>query len=298
MAIAYPPFCGAFGISQSLAKHKRPGSRFVPTSCKDTGWLRGFVESTALAVLQCSHAGADCLGCSVLDILRYMRIMLRMLRKSPLLDVLVSKTMQQILAATVLQPERSWYLMELARHLRVRPSSLQRELRQLTEAGILKREQNGNRVYFQADTACPIFPELAQILFKTVGVVEGLQKALEPLKNQIDVAFIYGSVAVSAERSASDIDLMVIGSAPLAQIAPLLRDLERKIGRPVNPSVYARSEFVSRIQHENHFLTSILKTPQLFIKGGPDELADLTAGAKSKTSQSESPRTRRLTRRR
>src|ERR1017187_7528307 len=107
-----------------------------------------------------------------------MRIIIRMLRNSPLLDALVSKTKQHILAATLLQPERSWYLVELARHLRLRPSSLQRELRQLTEAGILGRKQNGNRVYFQADQTCPIFQELVQIVFKTVGVVEAVRNAL------------------------------------------------------------------------------------------------------------------------
>src|ERR1700719_4185331 len=158
-----------------------------------------------------------------------------MLRRSPLLDVLVSRTKQQILAATLLQPGRSWYLLELARHLRLGPSSLQRELRQLTEAGILRRRQNGNRVYFQADVACPVFPELAPILFKTVGVVEALRKTLEPLHNQIDIALIYGSIAASAERSMSDIDLMVIGSAKLSRIPPLFRDLQRQGGGPINP---------------------------------------------------------------
>jgi len=193
-----------------------------------------------------------------------------MLRTSPLLDVLVSKTKQQILAATLLQPQRSWYLVELARHLRVPPSSLQRELRQLTGAGILKRRENGNRVYFQADTTCPIFQDLAQIFFKTVGVVGALQKALEPLDHEIDLAFIYGSIAVSAERSTSDIDLMVIGSAPLSRIAPLLRHLEPRVGRPVNPTVYGREDFVTRIQTNSHFLKSVLQTEPLFIKGGPD----------------------------
>ncbi len=211
-----------------------------------------------------------------------MRIMVRMLRTSQLLDALVSKTKQQILAATILRPDRSWYLVELARHLRLRPSSLQRELRQLTEAGILRRRQNGNRVYFQADVACPVFPELAQILFKTVGVVEALRKTLEPLHNHIDIALIYGSIAASAERSLSDIDLMVIGSAKLSRIAPLLRDLERQVGRPINPTVYGRDEFTKRVQGENHFLKSVLRSEPLFIKGGPDELAELTAGAKNK----------------
>jgi predicted nucleotidyltransferase len=224
--------------------------------------------------------------------------MLRMVRRSPLLDVLVSKTKQQILVATLLQPQRSWYLVELARHLRLQPSSLQRELRQLTEVGILKRQQNGNRVYFQADTTCPIFPELAQILFKTAGVVEALRKALDPLNDQIDLAFIYGSMADSAERSGSDIDLMVIGSAPLSRIAPLLRALERQVGRPINPTVYRRDEFSRRIQSDSHFLSSVLQTKRLFIKGGSDELAELTTGAKNETSQNQPPRTRRPARRR
>src|SRR6266851_4693760 len=77
--------------------------------------------------------------------------MIRMLRTSHLMDALASRTKQQALAATLLQPERRWYLLELARHLGVRPSSLQRELKLFAAAGILKRDQNGNRVYFQAD---------------------------------------------------------------------------------------------------------------------------------------------------
>jgi DNA-binding transcriptional ArsR family regulator len=233
-----------------------------------------------------------------LEYIRNMRIILRMLRKSPLLDVLLTKTKQEILSATLLQPERSWYLVELARHLRVQPSSLQRELKQLTEVGILKRQQNGNRVYFEADKTCPVFPELAQILFKTVGVAEVLQKTLEPLQDQIDLAFIYGSIAASAEGSISDIDLMIIGSAPLSRIAPLLRDLERQLGRPVNPTVYGRNEFMQRVQEENHFLKSVLRNEPLFIKGGPDELAELTAGTKNKTPSNKPTGTRRSARRR
>src|SRR5262249_29590138 len=107
-----------------------------------------------------------------------------MLRRSLILGVIISKTKQQILAATLLQPERSWYLVKLARDWDLRHSSVQRELKLLAEAGILKRRQNGNRVYFQADTACPIFRPLAEILFKTVGVVEALREALHPLKDQ------------------------------------------------------------------------------------------------------------------
>jgi DNA-binding transcriptional ArsR family regulator len=225
-----------------------------------------------------------------------MRIILRMVRKSRLLDALISRTKQEILAATLLQPERSWYLVELARHLRLQPSSLQRELRLLVEAGILKRRENGNRVYFQADTVCPIFRPLAEILFKTLGVVEALREALHSLKNQIDVAFVYGSVAEAAERSTSDIDLMVIGSASLSAISPLLRDVERQLGRVINPTVYAQDEFSRRLREGAHFLKKVVGKEALFIMGGHNELAKLAAGATSKAAPHQPARNRRSAR--
>jgi len=101
------------------------------------------------------------------------------MRKSHVLDALINGTKQQVLAAMLLRPERSWYLLELARHLHLRPSSLQRDLRALADAGILKRTKSGNRVYFQADTESAIFRPLAEIIFKTVGVVETLKETLQ-----------------------------------------------------------------------------------------------------------------------
>src|SRR5437016_2135646 len=70
-----------------------------------------------------------------------------------------------------------------------------------------------------------------------------------------------------------------ICSGWLSKIAPLVRDLEGKLGRAINPTVYAREEFERRVQRENHFLTTVLREKPLFITGGPDELAKLTAGA-------------------
>jgi predicted nucleotidyltransferase len=219
--------------------------------------------------------------------------MIRMVRTSSLMDALVSRTKQQVLSATLLQPERRWYLLELARHLGVRPSSLQRELKLLAAAGILKRDQNGNRVYFQADAACPIFAELAQILAKTVGIVDVLRENLEPLRDRITVAFVYGSVAVSSERSTSDIDLMVIGHILLSAVAPALRNAEQKLARAVNPTVYMPDEFRRRIARENHFLTSVLRGEPLFVIGDQNDLAKLTAGATDKASSDQPTGTRR-----
>jgi DNA-binding transcriptional ArsR family regulator len=87
------------------------------------------------------------------------------------LDALFPKTRQDILAATLLDPKRSWYLSDLARHLRTQPSSLQRELAALAEAGILRRRTDGNRVYFQADVDSPCFEELRGLMLKAGGAM-------------------------------------------------------------------------------------------------------------------------------
>jgi predicted nucleotidyltransferase len=184
-------------------------------------------------------------------------------------------TRQAVLSTILLRPERSWYLRELAAHLGVRPSSLQRELAHLVDAGILVRRRSGNRVLFQANENCPFLAELRGLLTKTVGLVDVLRAALAPLAASIDWAFVYGPVARGDENVASDIDVMVIGSVGLADLAPVLRRAEQELGRPVNPSVYTRGEFTKKIRAGHHFLTTVWNEKKLPIQGNLDELASV-----------------------
>jgi len=201
-------------------------------------------------------------------------------RNISIIDVLLPKTKQLLLSAILLQPVRSWYLSELARELKVPPSSLQRELAQFVNSGIINKRKDGNRVYFQADRTCPIFQELSKILSKTVGLADVVRKLLIPLKPKIDLAFIYGSIATNEEHSSSDLDLMIIGKANLADLATYLRKLEEQLGRNVSPTVYTCSEFLKKIKERNHFLSSVLKTELLFIFGSSNDLAELTKRTK------------------
>src|SRR5271157_2232713 len=133
------------------------------------------------------------------------------MRKLQILDVLLPKTRQGILAATLVQPEKAWYVSELARRMGVPSSSLQRELRDLSEVGILKTDRRGRMVYYQANTDSPVFPELRGLLLKTAGLVDVLAHTLKPLAARLRTAFVYGSMVAGNEQSDSDIDLMVVG---------------------------------------------------------------------------------------
>src|SRR5437764_12524683 len=122
-----------------------------------------------------------------------------MMRKNKILDALWPRIRQALLAATVLHPQRWWSLSELARHLGVAPSSLQRELASLVEAGILERRSEGRRVCFRPHPECPVLPELQGLLLKTAGLVDHLREALAPWAEAIELAFVYGSIARAEE---------------------------------------------------------------------------------------------------
>ena len=196
-----------------------------------------------------------------------------MIRADKALHALFPRTRQAVLAATLLQPQRSWYLQELAGHLRVRPSSLQRELARLVAAGILTRRRDGNRVHYRADDACPILVDLRGLLTKTIGLVDVLRESLAPFAASIDWAFVYGSVARGEENSASDIDLMIVGRMGSGDLTLTLRQARHQLGRPVNASVYGTDEFTKKIRSGNHFLTTVWGEKKLAIQGNLDELA-------------------------
>jgi DNA-binding transcriptional ArsR family regulator len=198
------------------------------------------------------------------------------MRKWKPLNALFPQIRQAVLAATLLHPNRWWYLSDLAQHLGVRPSSLQRELAALVKAEILQRRQDGNRVYFQANPACPFLPELQGLLTKTVGVVDVLREALAPFAAHLDWAFVYGSIARAQALATSDVDLMLIGHAGLAELTPALRRAEQRLGRPVNPSLYSRAEFATKLRAGHHFVKTVLDSEKLFILGNPHELAAVT----------------------
>jgi len=188
------------------------------------------------------------------------------MRKSSIANALFSSTQQRLLSALLLNSHQPVYATELANHFGVRPSTLQRDLAKFTEAGILKMSRNGNRTYFQANPECPVFPELRALLIKTAGLVDVLRGELAPVVSKIKVAAIYGSIASGTETSGSDIDLLIIGSVKMIELASLLEQVTGKLRRQINPTLYTSEEF-SQKARSSHFVQSILGKPLLFVIG-------------------------------
>ena len=129
-----------------------------------------------------------------------------------LIDALFGKTKKSVISILFSKPDSNWYLRELARITSTSPTMLGKELDLLTAAGIVCEESDGNRRRVWANPACPIFDELRGIARKTAGLADIVKEALQGIPD-IEVAFIFGSVARGEERADSDVDVCVIGNA-------------------------------------------------------------------------------------
>lgn len=194
------------------------------------------------------------------------------MRNNCLLDALLPKTRQGILAALLGQPEKTWYVSELARRMGVPSSSLQRELQDLTTVGILKNHRQGRMAYYQANTDSPVFAELRGLILKTAGLVDVLAEALKPLVAKLRLVFVYGSIASGNEKSDSDIDLMVVGKLAPAELALPLRRARELLGRDINPTVYTPAEFDKKRNSKDTFLSQVLAKPRLLVIESQNDL--------------------------
>ena len=205
-------------------------------------------------------------------------------------SVLFGSTRRRVLAWLLGHADEAYYLRQIARHTGVSAGTVQRELEQLTAAGLLRRTVDGRQVYFQAERDAPIFPELQALFAKTVGIVDVLREALAPLTRRIRVAFVFGSGARGELRAGSDVDVMVVGDVEFRDVVGALAAPQARLGRDLNPTVYPTSEFAAKLGAGHHFLTGVLGAPRLYVVGDDNELARL--GAKRLADEASGQRQR------
>ncbi len=190
---------------------------------------------------------------------------------------LFGRTRRTVLGILFGHPEQTFYLREIVRMAGMGQGTVQRELAQLTAAGLLTRRQHGHQVFFQANSKSPVFSELKSLVMKTAGMAGVLQEALRPLAKKIVTAFIHGSMARQAGRANSDIDMIVVGKVSFAELSGALTKAQEKLRREVNPIVYSGREFSQKLRAKHHFLMSVLTKPRVFLVGDERDLERLGA---------------------
>jgi predicted nucleotidyltransferase len=186
-----------------------------------------------------------------------------------LADALFPKTRQRVLGLLFSAPERELYMREIARMTGVTVSAIQRELDQLSHAGILLESKRGNQRVFRANPECPLYEELVGFAIKTYGIADLLREAIRPFHPQ--QAFIFGSIANKTDRASSDVDVLVVGDdLDYSGLMNASLDLQQRIGRMISVKVFRTDEFRREAEKIDSFVTRIGAEPIIELIKGDD----------------------------
>jgi len=166
-------------------------------------------------------------------------------------------------------PDGTFYVREIARLTNEPVNAVRRELDYLGKAGLLKSSNRGNQKYYSVIKEFPFYLELKKIIYATIAMGDYLNNKFSDSKD-IELAFIYGSVARNEESEKSDIDLFLVGEISENELHRIVLEIENDIGRQVNYTLMDRNEFNNRREKGEPFIKRVLKEQKIILKGDPD----------------------------
>lgn len=167
-------------------------------------------------------------------------------------------------------PGRELHVREIERQSGLADATVRQELKRLSRLGVVEARRDGNRTYYHANDRHPLYPDIRNLVLKTSGLVDLLREALA--HPGVRVAFVFGSLANGTDNAQSDVDLLVVGALGLRQLSRLLSGVSAKVGREVNPHVFTIEEYARRKKARDHFVSTLLRGPKLFVVGSEHEL--------------------------
>lgn len=96
----------------------------------------------------------------------------------------------KLLNRFLMNPDKEFYLRELANSLDISPRSVSVELSNLKIIGLIRKRISGNHHYYSANTQNSIFEDLKNVFNKTIVVKNIIADALNPYESDILFSFI------------------------------------------------------------------------------------------------------------
>ncbi len=184
--------------------------------------------------------------------------------------LITSKAKRRLLKLFITNPAGEFYVREIARLTGEPVNAVRRELVHLEKAGLVKSRRQGNLKYHSLVKEFPFYPELKKIIYATIGLGDYLTERLRDPR-QIELAFVYGSVARNEETTKSDIDLFVVGGIDELELHGVVSQIEADIRRSINYVSMSGAEFQERLIEGEPFVKRVMAEEKIVLKGNPDD---------------------------
>lgn len=186
-------------------------------------------------------------------------------------DLITSKSRVKLLSVFLANPSEMYHVRELVRRTEDEINAVRRELAFLEKNSILIKEPRANRVYYSFSKTYPFFFDLISMGAKTVGLGAEILKNRAKL-GKIKFAMFSGKFVRRLPHAADDVDLLVVGTVVLPELALLVRNEEGRLKTEINYTAMTEEELDFRKKKNDPFIAKILSGSRVMVIGDEEDL--------------------------
>lgn len=186
-------------------------------------------------------------------------------------DLITSKSRVKLLNVFLSYPSDMFHVRELVRRTGDEINAVRRELSFLEKKGILTREPRANRVYYYLSKNYSFYFDFLKIGSKTIGLGDAILKNKVKL-GKVKYAMFSGRFARRLPKGPEEVDLLVVGSVVLPELALLVREEEKRLDTEINYTVMTEEEFEFRKKKRDPFIHEILFGSRVMIIGDEESM--------------------------
>lgn len=186
-------------------------------------------------------------------------------------DLITSQSRVKLLNVFLADPKEMYHVRALVRKTGDEINAVRRELAYLEKKGILVKEPRANRLYYSLSKNYPFYYDLLNLSAKTLGLGREILKNRAKL-GRIKYAMFSGLFARKMKKEHESVDLLIVGTIVLPELALLVRNEEVHIGSEINYTAMSEEEFEFRKKRHDPFISSILLLSRVMIIGDEDQM--------------------------
>ncbi len=186
-------------------------------------------------------------------------------------DLITSQARIKLLNVLLAQPSEMYHVRELVRRTGDEINAVRRELLFLEKKGLLVREPRANRVYYSLSKSYPFYFDLLRMGSKMAGLGAGILRNRVKI-GKIKYAMFSGKFTRRMEKRPTEVDLLIVGTIVLPELAILIRDEEKRLGREINYTVMTEEEFSFRKKKRDPFILSVLAGSRVMLYGDEESM--------------------------
>jgi len=163
------------------------------------------------------------------------------------------------------------HVRDLVRLCEEEINAVRRELQLLEKKGILKKEPRANRLYYYLDKNYLYLPDMIRMYAKMQGLGAEIIKNKVKL-GKIKFVMMSGKFARKVHEGEESVDLLMVGTVVIPELAVLVRAEEALRGHEINYTVMSEEEFSFRKKRRDPFIGSIIFGPRVMIIGDEEAM--------------------------